>query len=186
MSSESFSESTDGSQVRDLDDIESVAAAREFIVRLEEGPEFCSWCLTRKRDGYPEYDEAVAKQLSAGATKQTFEALGNRIAPDGSVEAAQWTFTPVSNAEVEYSADGGKVVYCPGCDRANGRDGGTTRGPGPRHPHFDNLLDGFDRHFDREAGHAAIREANKNCDPDDQDIFARALFAAIGGETGSE
>jgi len=173
------SQSSDERAPRILTDIESTADARAFVVSAEQGPEFCSWCLTRKRIAYPEYDEAVAEQLSVGDTKQLFEALGHRLAPDGSVEAAQWIVNPVPDADVEHTPSGGKTVFCPGCDRANGRATGTTRSHSERHSHIDNFLDGLGSALDRDAAHEAISKANQNCALDDQDVFARALVAAL-------
>jgi len=164
----------------DLAEIDSVSEAREYIEQALAGPEFCGWCLTRKRDVFTEYDEALARQLSTGNTKQTFEALGNRIEPDGTVDAAEWTLLPVSDADVVHPPDArGKYVVCPGCDRTNGAAAGENRTKRQRHEHFNNLLSGFGCAFDRAAGHDAIREANRECDLDDCDVLARGFVVAL-------
>lgn len=163
-----------------LPDIESVSDARSALEDLLTAGLFCEWCLTRMRRAYPDYDEAEAVALSVGETKQTFQAKGHRIAADGTVDAAVVTVLPVPDATVTYAPDStGKTVYCPGCDRADGRARGETWTQKQRHLRFENLVDGLAINLDRDTGHDAISRANQNCDLDDLDVVARGLFDAL-------
>lgn len=162
----------------DLEAVDDVEDAREFLSTVIEGPRFCGWCLTPVRKAYPEYDQAEAEQLSIGDTKQTFEAKGHRIAEDGTVDATTATLIPTSESYVEYVFSG-KTVFCSECARADGAAPWENRSKRQRHIHFENLATGLDTDLDRDAAHDAISEANKDCDLDDLDALARGLLAAL-------
>ena len=146
----------------------------------------CEWCLTRMRNSYPAYDEAKARALAARSPTRILEASGYQVTSERAVEASLNTTCPAPDTYVDYAPGDGpgtKTEACPNCARIDGERPSRNRTKQEREAHFENLATAIEERadfsLDTEAGVDEVYAASKNCNLDDFDVLARALYAAI-------
>ncbi|WP_136690072.1 hypothetical protein [Halorhabdus amylolytica] len=162
---------------------DAVETLREML-EVMAGWIVCDWCLTRIRNVHPAYDRAKARRLSIGDTRYALEASSYRVTSEGTVEASLETSIPTPDTYVGYGpGDTSKSTACPSCGRMDGEHPGKNRTKREREDHFKNLAAAIEERadfsLDTEAGIDEVYAASKNCNLDDFDVLARALYAAI-------